>query len=63
MATLYKLEDVARNDGKNGTRCWIVIRDTVYDVTDYLDNVSFILILNKKKQKFIVIIFLASRRW
>lgn len=49
MATLYKLEDVARNDGKNGTRCWIVIRDTVYDVTDYLDNVSFILILNKKK--------------
>lgn len=47
MATLYKLEDVARNDGKNGTRCWIVIRDTVYDVTDYLDNVSFILVLKK----------------
>lgn len=49
MSTLYKLEDVARNDGKNGTRCWIVIRDIVYDVTDYLDQVSLIFITREFK--------------
>lgn len=36
---LYKLTDVAVNDGLDGKRCWIVIRDIVYDVTDYLDDV------------------------
>lgn len=53
MATLYKLEDVARNDGKNGTRCWIVIRDIVYDVTDYLDQVSFYFFFSIKNFKLI----------
>lgn len=32
--------DVAVNTGENGKPVWIIIRDYVYDVTDYLDNVS-----------------------
>lgn len=39
MAQLYSLNDVSVNNGKNGAKTWIVIRDSVYDVTDYLDDV------------------------
>lgn len=36
----YKLTDVAVNDGLDGKPCWIIIKDSVYDVTNYLDDVS-----------------------
>ncbi|XP_014488487.1 PREDICTED: cytochrome b5-like [Dinoponera quadriceps] len=32
----YSLADVAKYNGKNGTKIWIVINDYVYDVTNYL---------------------------
>ncbi|XP_011142869.1 cytochrome b5 [Harpegnathos saltator] len=32
----YSLADVAKCNGKNGARTWIVIYDCVYDVTDYM---------------------------
>lgn len=35
----YSLADVAKCNGKNGTRTWIVIYDNVYDVTDYMQEV------------------------
>ncbi|GAB1868647.1 Cytochrome b5 heme-binding domain-containing protein [Camponotus japonicus] len=35
-AIRYSLADVAKCNGKNGSRTWIVIYDTVYDVTDYM---------------------------
>lgn len=41
MSILYSLADVVPNTGENGTRCWCVIRDIVYDFTDYLGEVSF----------------------
>jgi cytochrome b involved in lipid metabolism len=34
----YSLEEVAKNDGKGGNRTWIVVKDSVYDVTDYLQQ-------------------------
>ncbi|XP_037046017.1 cytochrome b5 [Bradysia coprophila] len=34
----YKLTDVAVNDGLDGKPCWIIIKDSVYDVTNYLDD-------------------------
>ncbi|XP_012533501.2 cytochrome b5 isoform X2 [Monomorium pharaonis] len=34
----YSLTDVAKCNGKNGTRTWIVIYDNVYDVTDYMQQ-------------------------
>ncbi|XP_011158610.1 cytochrome b5 [Solenopsis invicta] len=34
----YSLADVAKCNGKNGTRTWIVIYDNVYDVTDYMQQ-------------------------
>ncbi len=37
---LYKLSDVAVNDGTDGKPCWIIIKDSVYNVTNYLDDVS-----------------------
>lgn len=38
---LFKLTDVAVNDGTDGKPCWIIIRDSVYNVTDYLDEVRW----------------------
>ncbi|XP_011268281.2 cytochrome b5 [Camponotus floridanus] len=32
----YSLADVAKCNGTNGSRTWIVIYDNVYDVTDYM---------------------------
>ncbi|XP_057672098.1 cytochrome b5-like [Diorhabda carinulata] len=34
----YTLEEISRHDGKQDTRVWIIIKDIVYDVTDYLDE-------------------------
>ncbi|KAJ6643221.1 Cytochrome b5 [Pseudolycoriella hygida] len=35
---LFKLSDVAVNDGKDGKPCWIIVKDSVYNVTNYLDD-------------------------
>lgn len=37
--TRYSLEDVAKRDGSDGARVWIVINDMVIDVTDSIDQV------------------------
>ncbi|KAL6258946.1 hypothetical protein P5V15_008872 [Pogonomyrmex californicus] len=34
----YSLADIAKCNGKNGTRIWIVIYNNVYDVTDYMQQ-------------------------
>jgi len=39
LAIRYSLADVAKCNGKNGTRTWIVIYDNIYDVTDYIQQV------------------------
>ncbi|KAG5890799.1 hypothetical protein JTB14_007193 [Gonioctena quinquepunctata] len=36
--TFYSLEEVSKHDGKDDSRTWIIIKDSVYDVTDYLDD-------------------------
>ncbi|XP_058464109.1 cytochrome b5 [Malaya genurostris] len=36
--TDFTLQEVALRDGKNGNPTWIIIRDSVYDVTDYLNE-------------------------
>ncbi|XP_072386574.1 uncharacterized protein [Diabrotica undecimpunctata] len=35
---LYSYEEISRHNGKDDPRVWIVIRDVVYDVTDYLEE-------------------------
>lgn len=40
MSQLFSLAEVAEYNGENGKACWIIIRDIVYDVTNYLDDVS-----------------------
>lgn len=35
----YTLKDVAKKDGRDGAETWLVIRDMVYDVTKYKDEV------------------------
>lgn len=34
----YKLAEVALRNGKDSDQVWIVIKDSVYDVTAYADN-------------------------
>ncbi|XP_072746648.1 cytochrome b5 [Anoplolepis gracilipes] len=34
----YSLADVAKCNGKNGAKTWIVLYDNVYDVTDYMSQ-------------------------
>lgn len=36
----YTLEEIKKNTGKDGNRLWIIYKDSVYDVTDYVENVS-----------------------
>lgn len=36
----YTLEEIAKNNGKDTDKVWIIYRDSVYDVTEYLDDVS-----------------------
>lgn len=40
MSQLFSLAEVSEYNGENGKACWIIIRDIVYDVTNYLDDVS-----------------------
>lgn len=40
MSQQYSLNEVAVNNGEDGKPVWIIIRDIVYDVTNYLDDVS-----------------------
>lgn len=35
---LFKLSEVALRNGKDTNEVWIVMRDTVYDVTEYLEH-------------------------
>lgn len=39
MSQFFTLNDVRERNGKNGADTWIVIKDIVYDVTKYLDQV------------------------
>ncbi|XP_028132796.2 uncharacterized protein LOC114328209 [Diabrotica virgifera virgifera] len=34
----YSYDEISRHNGKDNPRVWIVIRDAVYDVTDYLEE-------------------------
>lgn len=36
----YTLSEIAQRNGKDGNDVWIIIRDVVYDVTEFLQNVS-----------------------
>lgn len=38
--TYYSYEEISKNNGKDGSRIWIVYKDSVYDVTDYVEDVS-----------------------
>lgn len=51
MAQLYTLNDVRQRNGKNGADTWIVIKDNVYDVTKYLNDVSVLLWMGGIKRK------------
>lgn len=55
MSKLYTLEEIKLQNGKNGAKTWIVIHDCVYDVTDYLEDVSvfFDLCVNWNYSKFL----------
>ena len=32
----YKVDEISKNNGKNQTKIWIVIKESVYDVTEFL---------------------------
>lgn len=36
----YSLDEISKNNGKDGSKVWIIVRNNVYDVTDYLDEVK-----------------------
>ncbi|XP_044255217.1 cytochrome b5-like [Tribolium madens] len=39
METKYfSLEEIGKNNGKDGNKTWILIKNNVYDVTEYLDG-------------------------
>lgn len=40
MAQLFTLAEVKPHNGQNGNKTWVVISDIVYDVTDYIRDVS-----------------------
>ncbi|XP_044255674.1 cytochrome b5-like [Tribolium madens] len=42
---VYSLEEVARHDGKDGRRVWIIYKDAVYDATGYEHPGGFELIM------------------
>lgn len=48
MSQLYKLAEVKKHNGRCGAKTWIVIEDSVYDVTDYLQDVRNITQLQMK---------------
>jgi len=37
---LFTLEEVKVHNGKDDPKVWFVYKDSVYDVTNYLDDVS-----------------------
>lgn len=39
---MFSMAEVTENNGKNGKPIWLIIKDNVYDVTGYLDDVSLI---------------------
>ena len=36
---LYRMEDVAKHDGINGAKVWMAIQKSVYDFTEYINEV------------------------
>lgn len=54
MSQLYTLDDVKLNNGKNGGKTWIVIHDNVYDVTNFLKDVSFLLQEKENAKNFVM---------
>ncbi|XP_055685872.1 cytochrome b5 [Lutzomyia longipalpis] len=36
MSHRFTKEEVSQRDGKNGRECWLIIKDSVYNVTGYL---------------------------
>uniref|UniRef100_A0A1B0D9H3 Uncharacterized protein n=1 Tax=Phlebotomus papatasi TaxID=29031 RepID=A0A1B0D9H3_PHLPP len=36
MSQTFTKEEVAKKNGKNGNDCWLIIKNSVYDVTGYL---------------------------
>lgn len=49
----FTRQEVALRDGKNGNPTWVIIRDMVYDVTAYLNEVRFF--FTKKIEELIFI--------
>lgn len=43
MSQLYTLDEVKTHNGRNGADTWIVIGDSVYNVTNYLQDVRNII--------------------
>lgn len=37
----FSLAEIAKNNGKDTHRTWIIYKDSVYDVSDYLEEVSW----------------------
>lgn len=46
----YTMADVKTRNGKNGNPVWIVYKDSVFDVTNYLGEVSSL--SNYHRQRF-----------
>lgn len=40
MSQLFTLSEIKQYNGQDGAKTWVVIHDTVYDVTEYLVDVS-----------------------
>lgn len=40
----FSLEEIKLNNGVNGAACWIIYKNKVYNVTDYVDDVSSFII-------------------
>lgn len=38
ITKFYSLSEVAQKDGKISKETWIVVKDSVYDVTNYMEN-------------------------
>lgn len=43
----FTRQEVALRDGQNGNPTWVIIRDMVYDVTPYLNEVRYYFIKSK----------------
>lgn len=50
-AIVYTLAQVAENNGKNGNRAWIVVKNNVYDITDFLNEVNICIVFINFKRK------------